>query len=103
MAALMVVHMNITDDSWIEPYFAAVPAIFAEYGGVSLAGSREIRQLEGAGAAPQRMAVLSFPSLEAIDAFMADERYQSFRRMREQGATSEIFVFDNAVIDGGLV
>ena len=103
MAARMVVYMNISDDSWVELYFAAVPAIFAEYGGVSLAGSRAIRQVEGTGPTPQRMAVLSFPSLAAIDAFMADARYQKFRRLREQGATSEIFVFDNAVTDGGLV
>ena len=49
------------------------------------------------------MAVLSFPSLEAIDRFLADDRYQSFRTERERGSASNIFIFDNAVNDGELV
>lgn len=100
--ALMVVYMTISDASWIEPYFAAVPALLAEYGASPLAGSRQIKRVEGTLPAPDRIAVLGFPSLDAIDRFMADDRYQSFRRMRERGATSDIFVFENAAEEGEL-
>jgi uncharacterized protein (DUF1330 family) len=95
--------MKILDDSWIESYFATVPAILAEYGGISIAGGREIMHIEGRMPAPDRMAILSFPSLKAIEQFMADERYQPFRQQREQGAASEIFAFENAVTGGELV
>lgn len=103
MAAVMIVSMTILDESWIAPYFAAVPAILAEYGAVSLAGSRDVRRIEGDGPPPERMAVLTFPSLDALDRFMADERYRPYRAMREAGSRSEIFVFENAVTDGALV
>ena len=99
----MVVLMTLHDEAWTRPYFENVPAILADYGGVSVAGSRQITQFEGALPAPDRMAVLSFPSMEAVDGFMADARYQAFRRSRESGAASEIFVFPNAVTAGELV
>ncbi len=103
MAAIMVVYMDITDSSWTQTYFAAVPAIMGEYGGVSIAGGREISRLEGDMKIPERIAVISFPSRDAIKRFMNDPRYLPFRAAREAGARSEIFVFENAVADGKLV
>ena len=104
MSAIMVVYMNIHDTAWIEPYYAAVPKLLAEHGAVSIAGARgAIARIEGAKAVPDRIAIFTFPSLDAIDRFMADERYQAYRRLREDGATSEIFVFENAVTGGALV
>ena len=99
----MVVYMKIHDESWIPSYFAAVPALLSEYGAVSLAGSREIRSVEGEMTAPDRVVVLSFPSLVAIEGFLSDERYQFYKTIRERGARSEIFVFDNAVSNGNMV
>ena len=103
MAALMVVSMTISDESWTERYFAEVPKLLAEYGAVSVAGARDIRRVEGVAPAPDRMAVLSFPSLAAIDRFLADERYQTYRTSRERGSASHIFVFENAATCGELV
>lgn len=98
MTVLMVVTMTITDPAWIEPYFAAVPAILEDYGATSVAGSRSITRIEGeADVVPDRVAILSFPSLEAVTAFMADERYQPFRAARHQGSVAEILIFENAV------
>lgn len=104
MSAIMVVYMNIHDTSWIESYYAEVPQLLAEYGAVSLAGTRGgIVSVEGELAPPDRIAILNFPSIDAVNRFMADERYQMHRRCRESGATSEIFVFENAVAGGKLV
>lgn len=102
MSAVMVVQMTISDDSWIAPYFAAVPALLAEYGAAPLAGSRAVQALEGDSAAPDRIAVLRFPSLDAVDRFMADRRYQTFRAMRESGSQAQIWVFEDQSVDGGL-
>lgn len=103
MSAMMVVHMEILDSSWIPAYFAEVPKILADYGAVSIAGALEVKSLEGDTPPPGRIAVLSFPSLEAIDRFMADERYQVFKRAREEGSKTNIFVFDNMVKQGELI
>ena len=103
MTAFMVVHMDIIDDGWIAAYFAEAPRLLAEYGAVSLAGARDIRRVEGEGAVPNRLAVLSFPSMEAIDRFLADPRYQAHRTARQAGSASDIFVFENAVTGGELV
>jgi uncharacterized protein (DUF1330 family) len=103
MSATMVVHMEILDSAWIPAYFAEVSKILAEYGAVSVAGSLDVKSLEGDTPPPGRIAVLSFPSLEAIDRFMADERYQVFKRTREKGSKTNIFVFENMVKQGELV
>ena len=103
MAAFMIVHMDITDPSWMHTYFAKVPQILAEYGGVSLAGGLHVTSLEGSLPAPGRIAVLSFPSVESIHRFMRDSRYLPFRRARELGARSNIFIFENQVSGGELV
>lgn len=103
MSAVMIVYMRITDSSWIEPYFAEVPALLEEYGAVSIAGSRDIFQVEGLLPVPDRIAAFTFPSLEAIHRFLADERYQSSRAARERGSNSDIFIFENAVTSGELV
>ena len=103
MAAIMVVYMNLSDEAWTDAYFAEVPKLLAEYGAESIAGSRDVRRIEGDRPPPDRMAVLSFPSMEAIDRFMADERYRVHRTAREAGAASQIFVFENGVAAGELV
>ena len=95
--AMMVIYMNIEDPSWIEPYFQVVPGLLEEYGAVSVGASRRISSIEGELKAPDRMAILSFPSMEKLQAFWVDERYQPFKEMRVKATKSEIFVFENPV------
>lgn len=95
--------MDIEDGGWTAPYFAAVPDILAEYGGVSVAASREIRSIEGENPAPDRVAIFRFPSLADIDRFFVDPRYQPFLEARRSGSRSQILVFENGVKDGELI
>ncbi len=95
--AMMVIYMDITDPSWIEPYFKVVPGLLEEYGAVSVGASRRISSIEGNLKAPDRMAILAFPSMEKLNAFWADERYQPFKEMRLNATQSQIFVFENPV------
>lgn len=98
----MVIHMDISDEAWIAPYFATVPALLGDYGAQPLAGSRSVQLLEGADEAPDRLAIIRFPSLDHIHRFMSDPRYQPFRAMRERGSTASIFVFEDESNDGAL-
>lgn len=95
--AMMVIYMDITDPSWVEPYFKVVPGLLEEYGAVNVGASRRISSIEGDWKAPERMAILSFPSMEKLKGFMADERYRPYKQAREKGAKTQIFVFENAV------
>lgn len=97
MAAIMIISMNISDANWMERYFVEVPPLLAEYGAETLAGSRRIQRIEGEAPIPDRMAVMSFPSIDAIERFMADERYRPFKAARHAGSDTEIFIFENAV------
>jgi uncharacterized protein (DUF1330 family) len=104
LAAIMTVTMRITDTGWIEAYSASVPALLADYGATMVASARgTIRRIEGEGVLPDRIAVFSFPSMDAIERFMADPRYQPFVALRASGAISDIFAFDNAAASGKLV
>jgi uncharacterized protein (DUF1330 family) len=95
--AMMVIYMEILDPSWIEPYFKVVPGLLEEYGAVSVGASRRISSIEGDWKAPDRMAILSFPSMEKLTGFMADARYQPYKEMREKNTKTQIFVFENPV------
>lgn len=96
MKTTMVVYMNIHDDSWIADYFDVVPKLLAEYGAVSLSAGRDIACIEGDAACPDRIAVIEFPSREALDAFWADGRYQPYKKQRAEGTSSQIFIYGNA-------
>ena len=102
MKTTMVVYMNIIDESWMDEYFANVPPLLDEFGAVCLSTGRAVDSIEGDKDTPDRMTVIEFPSRGALDAFMADDRYRKYRDMREAGAKSNIFVFQNAMAGRGL-
>lgn len=102
MSAFMVVLMDVADDGWMDRYFAEVPALLAEHGAKPVAGGRAIHRLEGSTPVPDRMAILSFPSVDAAERFMADERYLPHRKARESGSSVTIFLLDNAARSGEL-
>lgn len=104
MAAMMVVNMKIISREWMAEYFAEVPKILAEYGGQLIAASYSVTSAGGTLPPPDRMAILCFPSVDAITRFLADPTYLRYREAREAGSQSNIFVFDNIVTGGsGLV
>ncbi|WP_164975642.1 DUF1330 domain-containing protein [Sphingobium fluviale] len=97
MPTTMVVHMRIHDSGWLREYSEAVPPLLAEYGAYSFSAGKQVHRLEGTAPPPDRIAVIEFPSREAVEAFMADERYQKYKHMREAGSSSQIFIYPNAV------
>jgi uncharacterized protein (DUF1330 family) len=100
VSATMIVYMKLNSRDWMTEYFAEVPKLLAEYGASSVAAGYDISSVEGSLPPPDRMAVLSFPTCDAITKFLADPRYLRHRRAREQGSDSTIFVFDNKVTGG---
>ncbi|MDB5579232.1 MAG: hypothetical protein JWR80_4408 [Bradyrhizobium sp.] len=103
MTAHMIVLMNITDPSWMKPYFAEVGVLLGEHGGRQIAGGTNVVREEGCLEVPDRIAILEFPSTEAAARFLQDERYRHHRDKRRQGSASEIFILENAAGGGELV
>lgn len=102
MSVLMVAFMHISDRTWMKAYLDNVPKILAEHGGRPIARSKEVFRVEGNEASvPDRVTILSFPSIEAAEAFLADPRYEPYHEQRLSGSRSEIMMFENALEQAG--
>jgi len=95
MTAYMVVSIDVQDPSWVADYVANVPAIIASHGGAYAAVSGPVTVLEGTASAPTQLAIFTFPSQDAITAFMKDPAYTPYKEARLKGSTANIFSFDN--------
>jgi uncharacterized protein (DUF1330 family) len=96
MAAFMVVHLTMRDPSWLPEYLKHVPAIIKSHGGEFVGVSGAVARLEGNLPVPGQIGILSFPSTQAIELFLADERYQPYKDARNKGADVSIFSFEHA-------
>lgn len=93
MTAYVFVSARIFDTSFVQGYLKHVPAILHKHGGALVALSNSIGRREGEGPAPDMVVLLSFPSIEAIDAFLANADYQPHRAARRSASSSDMLVF----------
>jgi uncharacterized protein (DUF1330 family) len=93
MAAYFFAAIKADDLSWVEAYQANVPAIMRRHGGEFLAVSDHIRRHEGDGPDPDSAALMTFPSMEAIDAFLTDPDYAPYRASRRAASSGDAFAF----------
>ncbi|WP_068078057.1 DUF1330 domain-containing protein [Novosphingobium lentum] len=95
MAAYMVAFTDTRDAGWMEQYIAAVPAIFASFGGEYIANGAAPELLEGILDVPDTVTVSRFPSLAAIRAFMASDEYRPYAELRKTGSSFRILAFES--------
>ena len=69
MAVYVIADVKVTDDAWIPDYAANVHDIVHKHGGKYLSRSGNITTIEGEGLDTTLIALLSFPSMEAVQAF----------------------------------
>ncbi|MVA18948.1 DUF1330 domain-containing protein [Agrobacterium vitis] len=93
MTAFLFVAMKVHDTAWMGDYQANVPAIMHRHGGQFVAGAQNIRRYEGDGINPDSIALMTFPSMEAIDAFVSDADYHPYREARRSAASSDALAF----------
>lgn len=94
MSAYMVVHVYLRDTAWVKEYVANVPAILRRYGGEYLAVSKTLRQFEGDGAAPDQVAMFTFPSVAAMNEFLECEDYAPYKKVRLEQSYAQIVGFE---------
>ena len=93
MAAYLFVTIKAHDLAWADGYQANVPAIVQRHGGKFLAISDRVKRLEGNGPNPDRAALMMFPSMDAVEAFVADADYAPYRAARLAASVGDAFAF----------
>jgi uncharacterized protein (DUF1330 family) len=94
MSAFLVVQIRVHDPVWVADYLANVPRILRGFGGEYFAVSGPVAQFEGTVPPPHQVALFTFPSLQAIEEFMACDEYRPFKESRLAGATATIVGFE---------
>ena len=102
MAAYLIANVKITDQSWIPDYAAKVHDLVAKHGGKYLSRSSNIRAIEGEAPDTTIVALLEFPSMNALEAFVKDSEYAPFAKARQAGSNSRLYAIDDTDVAGSI-
>jgi len=89
MAAYLIVEHIITDPSKFEEYRVKVGPLIAAHGGRYLTKGGSHKLPEGGHWAPQRVVIIEFPDMDALQAWYDDPEYKPLIALRKQ-CTSEL-------------
>ena len=70
MTVYLIADIKVTDNGWVPEYAASVHDIVHKHGGKYLARSGNVKTLEGKPLDTTLIALLQFPSAEAVQAFV---------------------------------
>ena len=102
MAAYLIANVKVTDDGWIPDYAAKVHDIVHKHGGKYLSRSGNITTIEGEAPDVTMIALLEFPSVEAVQAFANDPAYAEYAQARQAGSISRFHVIDDTDAAGTI-
>src|SRR3954471_3348841 len=87
--------IKVTDDQWVPAYTASVHELVHKHGGKYLSRSGNVKSLEGKPLDTTFIALLEFPSVEAVKAFATDPQYAPFAAARQRGSESRFQLIDD--------
>jgi uncharacterized protein (DUF1330 family) len=102
MCVFLIAEVDVTDDAWIPDYAAKVHDIVASHGGKYLSRSASIEQLEGESQDTTLIALIEFPSADALKAFVNDPEYAPFAKARQDGSDSRFRMIDDTDVAGTI-
>jgi uncharacterized protein (DUF1330 family) len=102
MTVYLIADVKVTDDTWIPDYAANVHNIVHSHGGKYLSRSGNITTIEGEELGATLVASIEFPSIEAVQAFVNDPAYAKYRKARQAGSISRLYVIDDTDIAGTI-
>jgi len=100
MTVFVIADVKVTNDSWVPNYAANVHNIVHKHGGKYLARSGNVTTVEGEGLDTTLIALIQFPSMEAVQAFAGDPDYAPYAEARQNGSVSRLHVIDNTDLAG---
>lgn len=102
MSVYLIADIKITNDGWVAEYASNVHKLVEKHGGRYLSRSGNIETIEGAAKDSTLIAILEFPTREALDSFAADPDYAPFGQARQSGSVSNFHVIDDTDIAGAI-
>ena len=102
MAVYLIANVKVTDEAWLPDYAANVHDIVHKHGGKYLSRSGNITIIEGEGPDATLIALLEFPSVEAVQAFAKDPAYAKYSQARQAGSVSRFHVIDDTDAAGTI-
>lgn len=102
MTVYVIADVKVTDDDWVPEYAANVLDIVHKHGGRYLSRSANITTIEGEEPDTTLIALLQFPSLDAVRAFAHDPAYAPYRKARRDGSVSRLHVIDDTDVAGAI-
>ncbi len=102
MSVYLIADIKVTDDGWVPEYAANVHKLVEKHGGRYLSRSGNIETVEGETKDSTLIAILEFPTREALDRFASDPEYAPYGRARQSGSVSNFHVIDDTDIAGAI-
>src|SRR5258707_15276756 len=95
MTVYVIADIKVTDDGWIPAYAASVHELVHKHVGKYLSRSRNVRTLEGKPLDTTVIALLEFPSAEAVQAFATYPKYAPYAAALHAGIESPFQLIDD--------
>ncbi len=102
MTVYVIADVKVTDDAWIPDYATHVHDIVNQHGGKYLSRTGNITTVEGEGLDTTFVALIQFPSMEAVQAFASDPAYAKYLQARQAGSISRLHVIDDTDVAGTI-
>ena len=102
MTVYLIADIKVTDGGWVPEYATNVHNLVAKHGGKYLSRSGNITTLEGAQSDSTLIALLQFPSKEAVQSFANDPEYTPYGKARQAGSISNFTLIDDTDIAGAI-
>ena len=102
MTVYVIADIKVTDDSWVPDYAANVHDIVHKHGGKYLTRTGNITTVEGEGLDTTLVALIEFPSMEAVQDFASSEEYAPYGKARQEGSVSRLHVLDDTDLAGTI-
>ena len=95
MTHFLIAQVKVNDDSWVPEYAEKVHGLVHRHGGKYLSRSGVVTAIEGEAPDVDLVAVIEFPSMEALQGFVNDPDYIPFAKARQDGTNSVLFAIDS--------
>lgn len=102
MAHYLIAQVTVNDDSWIPDYAANVHEIVQRHRGKYLSRSGNITTIEGEGSDANLIAIIEFPTMDALQAFVSDPDYAPYAEARQAGTVSNFVAIDSTDAAGTI-
>ena len=102
MTVYMIAEIKITNNKWVPAYAASVHELVHKHGGKYLSRSGNVKVLEGKPLDTNLIALIQFPSTEAVKSFLADPQYAPFATARKDGSESHFQLIDDTDVAGTI-